>query len=89
MVDLRVTCVSRGGGIKRHDAITHLGGPGWRWTQEQVMWAIKTKEHTFHTFEGNKRAEVAVVVVPGGEYLRTHADGEWRDDLLELPDCSV
>jgi hypothetical protein len=50
--------------------------------------SIKTKSDTFFTFVGGKRADIGIVNGPNGEYLRTHADGYWNDNLLALPECS-
>jgi len=33
------------------------------------------------------RANVAVVDGAHGKYLRTHADGQYTDNLLWLPEC--
>jgi hypothetical protein len=70
-----------------HEGITHLGGSGWRWTRQEVIDSINAGTNTFYTLEGGKRAEVGVVKGPNGPYLRTHADGQWNDNLLALLEC--
>jgi len=87
MPDVRVTCINKQPRNNPHEGITHLGGSGWHWTRQQVINSIKTGTNTFHTYEGGRRAEVAVVNGPNGDYLRTHADGQWNDNLLALPEC--
>ena len=54
---------------------------------QEVIDSINAKENTFHTLVGGNRATVGVVDGPNGEYLRTHADGKWNDNLLALPEC--
>ncbi len=92
MADVLVACINKQPRQDPHEGITHLGGPGgggWRWTRQQVIDSIKSNANTFHTMAGGKRAEVGVVRGPNGEYLRTHADGYWNDNLLALPECQA
>ncbi len=49
--------------------------------------SIRGRTNTFFTLVGQSRAEVAVVDGPNGQYVRTHADGKWNDNLLALPEC--
>lgn len=88
MADVRVTCINKQPRDSTHEGITHLGGPGWRWTRKQVVDSIRAKTNTFFTFEGGKRADIGVVDGQNGPYLRTYADGQWNDNLLALPECA-
>ncbi|TMB87181.1 MAG: DUF3892 domain-containing protein [Chloroflexi bacterium] len=88
MADVRVTCINKQPRYNPHEGITHLGGgTTWKWTREQVIASIEAKTNTFYTLEGGKRADVGVVTGPNGKYVRTHADGQWNDNLLSLPEC--
>jgi hypothetical protein len=90
MADVVVTCINKEPRDNPHEGITHLGGPGgsgWKWTRQQVIESINAKSNTFHTQVGGKRAYIGVVQGPHGPYLRTHADGQWNDNLLALPEC--
>jgi len=87
MADAQVTCINKQPRQNTHDAITHLGGPTWKWTRQQVIDSINRGDNTFYTYTAGKRANVAVVNGPNGQYLRTHADGQWNDNLLSLPEC--
>ena len=49
--------------------------------------SINSGSNTFYTLVNGKRAEVGVVNGPNGQYVRTHADGYWNDNLLALPEC--
>ena len=90
MANLQVTCINKPDRDSRHESITHLGGAGWRYTRAEVIRFINDGVHTFHT-EGadGARAEVRVIQGPGGEYVRTHADGTFTDNLLTLAECAL
>lgn len=87
MADVRVTCINKQPRMNIHESITHLGGAEWRWTLQQVIDSIKGGANNFFTLIDGKRVYIAVVKGPNGEYLRTHADGKWNDNLLTLPEC--
>jgi hypothetical protein len=90
MADVVVTCISKQPRNDPHEGITHVGGPGgggWKWTRQQVIDSINAKSNTFYTQVGGRRADIAVVQGAQGPYLRTHADGQWNDNLLALPEC--
>lgn len=87
MADAQVTCITKPDRNSKHEAITHLGGQGWKWTRQQVIASIEDKTNTFYTRVNGKRADVGVVTGSNGKYLRTYADGVWNDNLLALPEC--
>lgn len=87
MPDVQVMCINEQPRNNPHEGITHLGGPKWKWTRQQVIDSINAKTNTFFTMVGGRRANIAVVNGPNGPYLRTHADGVWNDNLLALPEC--
>lgn len=87
MPDVQVTCINKQPRDNPHEGITHLGGATWWWTREQVVDSINRRDNTFYTFVNGNRAEVAVVKGPNAPYVRTHADGQWNDNLLALPEC--
>lgn len=90
MSDYRVMCVTKPDRFNTHEHITELGGIGWTEQVNNVIAHIENGTHTFFTFEGGKRAEVGVVRENGkAPFVRTHADGYWRNDLLDLRACPV
>jgi hypothetical protein len=90
MADLQVTCVNKPDRLSTHEAITYLGGYGWRWTRQQVVDAIKARTSTFYTYVGGKRADIEARVSPNGtEYIQSHADGYWNNNLLALKECPI
>lgn len=86
MADVQVTCINKDPRNNTHEGITHLGGPAWHWTRQQVIDSIKAQTNTFFTLVNGKRADIGIVNGIHGEYLRTHADGQWNDNLLALPE---
>ena len=88
MADAQVNCINKANRESRHEAITHLGGSGWRWTRQEVINSINNKSNTFYTLVAGKRADIGVVDGPNGQFVRTYADGVWTDNLLALPECS-
>jgi len=86
-MDVQVRCVNKQPRQDPHHGITHLGGAGWKWARQQVIDSINGRSNTFFTLVGGYRAEVGVVDGPNGQYVRTHADGKWNDNLLALPEC--
>lgn len=87
MADAQITCIKKQHRDSKHEGITHLGGSGWKWTRQEVIDSINAKTNTFFTYVNGKRANVGVVNGPNGDYVRTHADGVWNDNLLALPEC--
>lgn len=87
MPDVQVTCINKQPRNNTHEGITHLGGVGWRWPRADVIASINAGTNSFFTLVGGRRADVAVVQGPNGPYLRTHADGQWNDNLLALNEC--
>lgn len=93
MADVRVTCIRKPHPMSPHEHITHLGNPpNWEWTREQVIASIDAGTNTFYVLDPRtgKRSNVAVVRTAGkAPYVRTHADGDWNNNLLSLDQCSL
>jgi hypothetical protein len=88
MSDVHVTCINKLPRLNTHEGITHLGGASWRWTRQEVIDSINNHTNTFYTLVNGKRAEIGIVNKgQPGAYLRTHADNQWNDNLLALPEC--
>ena len=94
MADVQVTCITKPHPQSPHEHITHLGNPaaGWKWGRDDVIASIDAKINTFYVIDpyNQKRSNVAVVRPAGkSAYLRTHADGDWNDNLLSLSQCPI
>lgn len=88
MADIQITCIRKPDNDNRHEAITHVGNSQGVWAKGDVINWIDNKEHTFYTMANGQRANVGVVRETGkAPYLRTHADGQWNNNLLSLPQC--
>ncbi len=94
MTDVQVTCITKPDPQSTHEYITHLGNPaaGWVWSREDVIKSIETKTNTFYVLDpvSGRRADIGVVHESGkAPYLRTHADGQWNNNLLSLNQCPL
>jgi hypothetical protein len=91
-MDYQVTCITLSPPEKKHEHITHIGCTSLnaKFTKSAAIKRIESKTDTFHVIDSKngKTAYVDVVKTgPGAPYLRTYADGDWKDNLLSLPDC--
>lgn len=79
MADVRVTCINKPNRMSPHEHITHLGGPTWKWTREQVIQSIEARTNTFYVTDPStgKRSDVGVVRPTDGRsaFVETYADG--------------
>jgi hypothetical protein len=94
MADVQVTCITKPHPESRHEHITRVGNPraDWNWPRERVIASIEAKTNTFYVLDPRtgKRANIGVVRLAGHTpYLRTHADGDWNDNLLSLDQCPL
>jgi uncharacterized protein DUF3892 len=87
MADVQITCINKTPRDNTHEGITHLGDSKGKWSRAAVIGWIEGGEHTFFTLSNGIRANIAVVDGAHGKYLRTHADGQYTDNLLWLPEC--
>lgn len=94
MKESEVTCVNKPDRSSPHEHITHIGNLAgqWRITRESAIKKIEAKEEAFYTIDRSTGQKVYVGVVRGdgnkAPYLRTHADGKWKDNLLALDECT-
>jgi hypothetical protein len=94
MADVQVTCITKPHPQSPHEHITHLGNPAanWKWTRDQVIASIDAGANAFFVIDPRtgKRSDVGVVRGAGhAPYLRTHADGDWNNNLLSLNQCPL
>jgi hypothetical protein len=87
-----VVCITkRGGHYNPHERITHVGiqtvRSRERHTQEQVIYWIDTRQHSFYVVRNGRSVEVMVASRNGRKYLKTEANGNEPNNLLALPDC--
>jgi hypothetical protein len=87
MADVQITCIRKTSRDNTHEGITHLGNSKGTWSRADVIGWIESGQNTFYTLANNARAEVGVVNGAHGKYVRTHANGQYTDNLLWLPEC--
>ena len=94
MTNRQVNCITKSGSRNRHEAISHIGGDwginGQRIliTEEQAIWDIDNRLHTYHIKAGDN--DIKVIEVhrhdgTGRRYLSTVPDETTTDHLLSLP----
>jgi hypothetical protein len=85
-----VTAVRREGGrISAIGGVDAFGEP-WRMSEEEAMAAIRTNTRGFYVERpAGDRVEVVISSREGREYLKTVADGDRPNNLLELPELST
>lgn len=90
-MEYHVTCINKPHHNSPHEHITHIGNiqGQWRLSKEEAIRQIENGAHQFYTLDrSGKRVYIGVVRQPGrAPYLRTHADGQWNDNLLALQEC--
>jgi len=87
MASIHIRCINKQPRNDPYEGITHLGDGTTKWTRQQVVQAIESKQHSFYTLVNGNRGDIGVVSGPNGKYVRTYADGKWNDNLLSLPEC--
>jgi hypothetical protein len=88
MPTYQITCITKPNRQSTHEAITHLGNSGGKFTRSQVIDKIDAGTDTFFTMLGGKRADIHVRERNGTKYVQTAADGYYNDNLLALDECS-
>src|SRR4051794_16460937 len=92
MNEFQVTCIVKPHRHSTHEHITHIGNLAQKWmlARETAIERIESKQEAYYTVDRltGKRAYIGVVREHGkAAYLRTHADGQWNDNLLAQTDC--
>ena len=92
MADCQIRCIDLSSTNRAHEHITHVGNPGaWsgKLTVAQAVDHIRRGVNTFYVMDAaGNRANVGVVDV-NPPHLRTHADGQWTNNLLSLTSCPI
>jgi hypothetical protein len=92
--NLRVDCVVRTERVSPYHRIRAIGGRGrdgdpWQLSEEAAIAAIENQRAGFYV-ERPKGHRVDIVVAQGlgKQYLKTEADADRPEGLLQLPDCA-
>lgn len=92
-MSIEIKCINKTNRYDAHERIKSIGGINpngnrWKLSQPDAIADIESGKYSFHVTRGGRT--VAVVVATsryGNKYLKTVADGEQPDNLLELPEC--
>ncbi len=82
-----VTCITKAEHSSPYQRISHIGGRGWKFTQEQAIQGILSEQYIFYILKGDKAVELTVGLYEDIVYLKTAADGAHPNHLLRLPEC--
>lgn len=91
--DSRITCVRKAHRDSQSEHIEFVGGHDtnlvpWTLSQKEVIAAIEGGAHFYVEEPVGHRAKVIIAVSRRGhKYIKTEADGETPNNLLNLPEC--
>jgi len=84
---LQVTCISKSNRAEPHQRISFIGGSAWRFTESQAIKFIEGGMFEFFVNAGGRPVKLVVGLHRGHKYLKTAADEEAPERLLNLPEC--
>jgi hypothetical protein len=82
-----VTCITETEHPTPYRQISHIGGTGWRFTQEQAVQGILNEQYVFYILERGKAIVLTIGLYKDIAYLTT-AIKSHQDHLLHLPKCA-
>ncbi|HEX6369178.1 MAG TPA: DUF3892 domain-containing protein [Longimicrobium sp.] len=84
----QITCINKDDRQNPYQRITHVGGAGWKMTQQDAIRAIESRQRAFYVSTGGRAVTVIVATSQyGNKYLKTEADSSEPNNLLSLPEC--
>ncbi len=87
-MSLEVTCINkRGDHYDPHERINHIGGVGWRHTQQQGIENVEASPRAYYVSAPGSSVWLTIGVHNGHTYLTTEPDGSTQNNLLALPEC--
>lgn len=95
MAELRIRCINKDNGdhANPHEAITHYGwlenGVTQKEDRQTMVNRVKNGLIAYVENSEGKRADCNVRTSSNGtEFLQTHSDGYYNDNLLSLKECA-
>ncbi|MHB9144735.1 MAG: DUF3892 domain-containing protein [Symbiobacteriia bacterium] len=83
----QVTCINKRDHYNPHERITHIGGAGWRLTEDEAIRNIEARYEDYYVSKNGRRVNVVVESRNGRKYLKTEDDDYAPNNLLALPEC--
>jgi hypothetical protein len=84
---VQITCITKPDRYSDHEAITHVGGSGFKITRQQCANNIDSGAESYFVHVAGYRTEVTTYVKNGVKFIKTRADATKKDNLLSLPEC--
>lgn len=89
---LEVKCINKSDQPEAHARIKSIGGGSgrlhWKHSQEHAMAWIEGGAFTYYIMRGGQSVRIIIgTTASGHKYLKTAADAEQPDSLLNLPEC--
>jgi hypothetical protein len=95
MSELEIICIDKDNVYHQdlHEAIAYYGwkdasGKTGRWDRQTMVKWIEEGNKAYVEDVGKKVYCYVRSSVNGTKFLQTQADGEWKNNLLSLPECS-
>lgn len=83
----QIRCNNKNNRDSKYERITHVGGAGWKMTQQPAISDIERGRESFYVSKDGKKVNVVVAIRNGNKYLKTEADDSEPNNLLSLPEC--
>ena len=85
----QITCINKDDRYNPYERITHVGGMGWKITQQEAIRRIRFGVESFHVGWGTSAVKVVVKEHPVSRnlFLTTEADAFEPNNLLSLAEC--
>jgi len=89
----QVNCINKSDRFDPHERIQNIGGLNsngtrWKLSQPDAIAGIERGDWKFYVQLNGRNVWIVVAVSRyGNKYLKTEADGEQPNNLLQLPEC--